>query len=186
MALHLLSLTLVCSFSKHVTSFTFRPSSSLSHAACPSTIQPASAAAPLFSSPLPTPTDEQEQILDDYLPPSHPLVSLLAATADVSDPRQTQGELKDGSSRPPEFRYEWGTWIDQEKLSKVMEALGEIRLNTGVYEGFMDGNYETTLVGHDDAEEASVDDGGKDFGKRIRIASGKHWDVILYALPKGA
>ena len=42
---------------------------------------------PLPSSSLPTPT-EQEQALDDYLPPDHPLHALLGATAEACAPRR--------------------------------------------------------------------------------------------------
>ena len=64
---------------------------------------------------------------------------------------------------------------------------------TGAYDDVMDGNLETTTLGKNreegDTEKSGGDSeggGGKEFGKRIRIASGKHWDVILHALPKGA
>ena len=118
---HLSSLALICcSPWKHrVLSFSFRPSSVSPHIKTTARTR----TYPLLSSlSLPTPTEEQGQTLDDYLPPSHPLISLLTTTADVSDPRRTRAT--EGSSRPPEFRYEWGTWIDQEKLDDVMEALG--------------------------------------------------------------
>jgi len=63
-----------------------------------------------------------------------------------------------------------------------MELLEEIRLVTGAYEELMDGTLETT-PGEDDGGGEHTE---KETGKRIRIAGGKHWDVILYTLPKGA
>lgn len=79
--------------------------------------------------------------------------------------------------------------MSAEKLDDVMEALGEVRLVTGAYEGLMDGAYETKLVGRGEQDQGGGGDtesSGKEKGKRIRIAGGKHWDVILHVLPKGA
>lgn len=61
------------------------------------------------------------------------------------------------------FRYEWGTWCSRDKLDVLSNAMGEIRLYAGAY---------TDLL---------LD---KPMGRRMRIASGKYWDVILHVLPK--
>ncbi|KAL9184351.1 hypothetical protein ACHAXT_002437 [Thalassiosira profunda] len=135
-------------------------------------------AALLLSLPAPT---EQEQALDDYLPTEHPLHALLGATADACAPRR----LDTTEDVHEAFRYEWGTWCSTEKMDAVMELLGEIRLITGAYEDVMDGSLETTLVG-DDADSGDGGDSGKETGKRIRIAGGKYYDVLLHVLPKGA
>ena len=66
-----------------------------------------------------------------------------------------------------------------------MELLGEIRLITGAYEDLIDGNLETTFVG-EDADSGDGGESGKETGKRIRIAGGKYYDVLLHVLPKGA
>ena len=151
------------------------PSSAAS--SCTSKRQRPATIAPLLSSSLPTPT--QEQTLDDYLPLEHPLHPLLVATAEACNPRLLDWTKDAGKHEA--FRYEWGTWVDTDKLDAVQELLGEIRLLTGAYQDMMDENFETTQVG-----EASSEESGKETGKRIRIAFGKHWDVILYVLPKGA
>ena len=83
------------------------------------------------------------------------------------------------------FRYEWGTWCSADSLDAVMERLGEIRLITGAYEDLMEGNLETTFVG-EDADSRDESESGKETGKRIRIAGGKYYDVLLHVLPKGA
>ncbi|KAL7531723.1 hypothetical protein ACHAXR_004195, partial [Thalassiosira sp. AJA248-18] len=142
-----------------------------------------------LSSSLPPPISPQEQTLDEFLPPSHPLHELLMATSDACVPKPL--EKTEGSSRPTEFRYEWGTWCSIDKLDRVSELLSEIRLITGVYEELMDGKLEeqtATLAGiDDDGEEEEVDKSGvKEIGRRIRISSNKFYDVILYILPKGA
>jgi len=143
---------------------------------------------PLLSSSLPTPIEPQEQTLQDYLPPTHPLHDVLIATSDACIPKPL--EKVEGSSKPTEFRYEWGTWCSKDKLDTVSKLLSEIRLITGAYEDLMDGKGEVveqqiaTLDGNNDEE---VDKSGvKEIGRRIRLSSSKFYDVILYILPKGA
>jgi len=67
-----------------------------------------------------------------------------------------------------------------------MALMGEVRLVTGAYDDLMDGKLETTTKGEGNAGADNNEEGGKDVGKRIRIAGGKYWDVILHVLPKGA
>lgn len=144
---------------------------------------------PLLSSSLPTPIEPQEQTLEDYLPPEHPLHEVLKATSDACIPKPL--EKVEGSSKPTEFRYEWGTWCSKDKLDTVSKLLSEIRLITGAYEDLMDRKGEiveqsiATLDGNNNDEE--VDKSGvKEIGRRIRISTSKFYDVILYILPKGA
>ena len=68
-----------------------------------------------------------------------------------------------------------------------METLGSVRLVNGVYDELIDGNFDTSLVGEpDDATTTSEEETGIQNGKRIRVAGGKYWDIILHVLPKGA
>jgi hypothetical protein len=77
-----------------------------------------------------------------------------------------------------------------------METLNSVRLYTGVYEDLLDGTIKTTIVGEEDGSESYVaSDGnnnegeqltGKKMGKRIRVAGGKYWDILLHVMPKGA
>lgn len=82
------------------------------------------------------------------------------------------------------FRYEWGTWLSSEKLLEITDALGEMRLISGGLDTTIP---TTTVTTHDEIEGDSVTtDDGKEKGKRIRIAGGKFWDIILHDLPREA
>lgn len=84
------------------------------------------------SGALPT-SPPLDQTLDEFLPEdeAHPLRPLLRATAAASEPKGVRvadrgADADDGSAgsaggstRPPEFRYEWGTWIDGDRLDEV-------------------------------------------------------------------
>lgn len=129
----------------------------------------------------------QEQTLDNYLPPDHPLHSLITATTEACAPRQ----LDTTEDVHEAFRYEWGTWCSTDKLEAVMETLDSVRLVTGAYDDLLEGNFETTLVvseedEHDTDDTIDEEPTGKMTGKRIRVAGGKYWDIILHVLPKGA
>ena len=136
----------------------------------------------LFSS-LPS-SPPQEQTLDNYLPPEHPLYDLITATTEAVQPRK----LDTTEDAHEAFRYEWGTWCSNEKLESVMSALDNIRIYTDAYEDLLNGSIETTLVGEDDSKNdgEGQTDTGKEMGKRIRVAGGKYWDIILHVMPKGA
>ena len=128
----------------------------------------------------------QEQTLDNYyVPPEHPLHDLITATNEAVLPRK----LDTTEDAHEAFRYEWGTWCSNEKLETVMSALDNIRIYTSAYEGLLNGSIETTLVGEDDDSNSDGEgqsDTGKELGKRIRVAGGKYWDIILHVMPKGA
>jgi len=138
-----------------------------------------------FSSLPESTTVPQEQTLDSYLPPDHPLHSLVTATIEACAPRQ----LDTTEDAHEAFRYEWGTWCATDKLDAVMETLDSVRLVTGAYDDLLDGNVDTTLViGDGEHVDNTMDEEqtGKKMGKRIRVAGGKYWDIILHVLPKGA
>ena len=101
------------------------------------------------------------------------------------------------------FRYEWGTWLSAEKIGDIMDALGEMRLITGGLDAQkismmtkatiitrMDekkGEEGTSTMMNKSGSGGGGDGGGnKGGGKRIRIAGGKYWDIILHDLPRGA
>jgi hypothetical protein len=139
-------------------------------------------ATPLFTG-LPTDPDPQPT-LDVWPPPQHPLSSLLAATARASHPRR----LDTTQDAHEAFRYEWGTWCDVDALNDVMAVLGEIRLRRGAYDGLCRGTWGRVLASATTTEEdeEKEEDGARRGGKRIRIAGGNYWDVILHVLPKNA
>lgn len=73
----------------------------------------------------------------------------------------------------------------------VSGLLSEVRLITGAYEELMsekldDLDTTTTLEAEDESDEEVDKSGAKEIGRRIRIASSKYYDIILYMLPKGA
>ena len=68
------------------------------------------------------------------------------------------------------FRFEWGTWIDEEALVELMQRVDEVRAVEGAYEKMFpdwDGD----------------DSRGRPSPKRYKIASGKKWDCCIHALP---
>ncbi|KAL7581007.1 hypothetical protein ACA910_005816 [Epithemia clementina (nom. ined.)] len=67
------------------------------------------------------------------------------------------------------FRYEWGTWVDDEAMKSLMERIDEVRLQRGVYE-------QLVAAGDDDTNASPA---------RIRLLGGKDWDCFLHALPPG-
>jgi hypothetical protein len=88
------------------------------------------------------------------------------------------------------FRYEWGTWLSSEKLGDITTALGEMRLITGGLDTILS-SLSSTVHHPDEGNEQDAlskeaEDDGKERGKRIRIAGGKYWDIILHDLPRGA
>ena len=138
-------------------------------------------------SSLPT-TPPQDQALDEYIPPSHPLHELILATDAACEPRDTEKDaLRDNNaSSPPQFRYEWGTWIDAELLDEVVTTLEDVRLITGAYDDIVDGSIETTSGKDSLEEQQDAVENAKESGRTVSIASSKYWDIILHVLPKGA
>jgi hypothetical protein len=125
----------------------------------------------LYSS-LP-PTQPQEQTYD-AISPSHPLSQLIQHTSAACEPRR----LDTTADAHEAFRYEWGTWCSEEKLDSVMEILGSIRLREG---------WEDVInAGSNNVESVDETTGVRDGGRRIRVAGGKYWDVILHMLPKNS
>ena len=67
------------------------------------------------------------------------------------------------------FRFEWGTWVDDEAILQLMERVDEVRVVPGAFEKLIAGADGTTRT-----EKKAL---------RYKIASGKKWDCILHALP---
>ena len=70
------------------------------------------------------------------------------------------------------FRYEWGTWIDNEAILELMSRIDEVRVEEGAYD-----KLERLINNEDDIIDS------KSNIRRIRIASGEKWDFILHILP---
>jgi len=136
--------------------------------------------------------DEEEQqqlvLFDEYLPTTHPLHALLCATAEACLPLEVDGINANGDGS---FRYEWGTWCCRDKLEIVRQCTEEIRLIVGAYDNLINSNGRittttTTTTTNENKEQIMTTSTTGREGKRIRVASGKYWDVILNLLPKSS
>jgi hypothetical protein len=135
---------------------------------------------------------QQQLVFDEYLPTSHPLHALLYATAEACIPLEVDGVNANGDGS---FRYEWGTWCCRDKLETVRQMTQELRLYVGVYDTLIHGgvgNVHSSSSGDNSSNDAPVtitkneEQTTATAGRRIRIASGKYWDVILNLLPKSS
>eukprot|EP00978_Attheya_sp_CCMP212_P034345 scaffold143509_cov51-Attheya_sp.AAC.1 len=78
------------------------------------------------------------------------------------------------------FRYEWGTWVDEDRMRTLMDRMDEIRVNAGAYDRLLNIT-ENTDETHDenDQDESNLQD-----ALRLKVAGGKDWDCILHVLPQ--
>jgi hypothetical protein len=100
--------------------------------------------------------------LDTPLKPS--LNGLFEAAEKAATPRGA--ETAEGAHDA--FRYEWGRWVDEESMEKLMERVNEIQLTSGIYDTF--------VVDSSDDDELPP--------RRLRVAGGDHWDCIFHVLPQ--
>lgn len=70
------------------------------------------------------------------------------------------------------FRFEWGTWIDDDAILQLMENVDQVRASTGAYDKLMPPPPST----NDNINKRQQP-------KRYLLASGEKWDCILHALP---
>ncbi len=108
---------------------------------------------------------EQELTLADIPAKFTPLFS---QAWKVSFPRK--GDEEKNAHDP--FRFEWGTWIDNEAMLELMSRVDEVRVAEGAYD-----KLERLINNKDDVIDSSNNI------RRIRIASGEKWDCILHVLP---
>jgi SpoVK/Ycf46/Vps4 family AAA+-type ATPase len=69
------------------------------------------------------------------------------------------------------FRYEWGTWVNDDNLKYLMDQINSVRLLRGAYEALMTdnpNNNNTTAA-----------------PRRLKVAGGQDWDCLLHVLPQG-
>jgi hypothetical protein len=136
---------------------------------------------------------QQQLVFDEYLPTSHPLHALLCATAEACIPLEVDGINANGDGS---FRYEWGTWCCRDKLETLRKMTEELRLYAGVYDTLIHGGVGNVQLSSSSSLGGSSNDAPittknehpttTTAGKRIRVASGKYWDVILNLLPKSS
>ena len=112
-----------------------------------------------------------------FQPPS--LDGLFQAAAKATKPKDA--DTTDGAHDA--FRFEWGRWVDDAAIEALMDRLNEIVLTPGVYD---------TLVDEADGQVDDLDAGDVEGeqtlsrSRRLRVAGGEHWDVILHVLPQGS
>jgi len=111
-----------------------------------------------LSPPSSEPPGSAGQTFD--LPVPHAFDALFDAASRATVPRAAV----DMAGAHDKFRFEWGTWIDDDAMNNLMERIDEVRLERGAYE---------TLLA--DSEKAV----------RYRVASGTDWEAILHVLPPG-
>jgi hypothetical protein len=73
------------------------------------------------------------------------------------------------------FRYEWGRWVNDDDMKELMARVNEIRLVDGIYDTLVQPNNNSNDI--DDTSPTP---------RRLRVAGGEHWDVILHILPPGS
>lgn len=103
-----------------------------------------------------TPNAEEDVPKTDDIPTEFHRLLLSAENATQLRPRETA----DGAHDP--FRYEWGSWVVDTNLEYLMQQMGTVRINEGVYQKIT----------------------GNRHGRRLKVASGDQWDCYLHCLPK--
>lgn len=112
-----------------------------------------------------SPVDDPVSWMYDDIPSA--FAPLLTAATETCLPRAA----KTASQAHDEFRYEWGTWVNEDKLATLMERINEVRLLSGAYEQLL-----STAQNDKDNDEKAL---------RYRVAGGQDWDVLLHVLPPG-
>ena len=101
-------------------------------------------------------------ILDDVPSKFQPLLaSIVNATLVRGADTSNQGH--------DSFRYEWGTWIGEDKVEHLMDQVDTVRLTRKGYD------YLQQLQGDEDATEHT----------RYYLAGAQDWDCFLHVLPAG-
>lgn len=97
------------------------------------------------------------------------LQDLFEAAEQASIPKSEDGVTGQFDNK---FRYEWGNWVQDDKVSNVMELMNDIRLTPGVYDTFVP-----------TSDDDNDNDSAPQEPRRLRVAGGDHWDCILHILP---
>ena len=90
------------------------------------------------------------------------------------------------------FRFEWGTWVDNESIMELMERVDEVRAAPGAFDTLMSMSMSAIdldgedIKGDRDRDCDHDDEKKKKYtetkSRRIKIASGKKWDCIVHVL----
>jgi len=124
--------------------------------------------------------------LDDIPDHFKPLLSS-AATATV--PRTANNT---NLSHDP-FRFEWGTWANQDAIEVLMERANEIRCQPGVFDVLVDKYAPMTKVvsenkdnDNEKEKDATATTAPINKARRLRLAGGQDWDIFLHVLPQAS
>ena len=115
--------------------------------------------------------------------------SLFEAAGLASTPKSAKTE----AGAHDAFRYEWGRWVDDESVEKLMEEINDIEILRGdkVYDRLLELSTKISVLPRDKDqkvvdEQENIDiDNRENTGNRFRIFGGDNWDCILHVLPKG-
>jgi hypothetical protein len=113
-----------------------------------------------------SPQVDQEEEIQSLVPPTK-FVPLFDQAYQATLPKEADNTK---NAHDP-FRFEWGTWVDNEAILELMARVDEVRASPGAFD---------TLQ----AQDSSMNGEQKNKGPTsIKIASGPKWDCILHALP---
>jgi len=119
------------------------------------------------SAPTPYNADQEEEIMTSAIPGSFAPLFNQAYTTTL--PKATDNTK---NAHDP-FRFEWGTWVDDESIRELMARVDEVRASPGAFDTLMKAaSREVEVEGKKQMRPTSV-----------KIASGLKWDCILHALP---
>ena len=86
------------------------------------------------------------------------------------------------------FRFEWGTWVDNESIMELMERVDEVRAAPGAFDTLMSMPMSMSPIDldgegvKDDRDDEKKKKETETRSRRIKIASGKKWDCIVHVL----
>ena len=105
-----------------------------------------------------------------------PLFNQAALTTSLSRKPVTDQQAHDP------FRYEWGTWVDDEAIRTLMASIDEVLLADGAYEKllFMGGANGANGVNGNPNTNGNTNHPPFQF----KIASGQDWDCLIHVLPQ--
>lgn len=104
--------------------------------------------------------DQLSLTLDNIPYEFQPLFSQAALTTAIS-----RRPVTDKQAHDP-FRFEWGTWVDEDAIKTLMKCVDEVLLKAGAYDKLI-------ALAHDEKPPF-----------KFEVASGQDWDCRLHVLPQ--
>jgi len=133
------------------------------------------------------------EIEEDAIKPSSEVGLFPSSLFEAAGLASTPKSAKTEAGAHDAFRYEWGRWVDDESVKKLMEEINDIEILRGdkVYDRLLELSTQISLLPGDkdkrvvDEQENIGIDNRENTGHRFRILGGNNWDCILHVLPKG-